>query len=348
MHNKNIEEIVSIFINQQAFNGAKKKSQNATRSALSNIMRLISKRIFDWNAKDCLDVFSRIYLLPKNITQKRELHGLNGKKLLKKADLLRLDRISIATAEKYVRTIKNFFKWLHSLGIVKHNYFKELKPKKSEVKDSEQRIPYDEKQINEIIKSEIFKDNNNYFRWIVLIAIEMGMRQNEIAQLYRSDVINIDGVWCISVSGIREDQRLKNKNASRIIPIPKTLIDLGLMKYVASCNERLFPYLKYYEIDGYSRNVSKWFSKYKKQWEFGNDRDFHSFRHYFINKLKQSNIEEYIAAQIVGHGYEKETYGRYGKAMSVKKIKKTLDKSSSKSVKKMAFNYRLKNLFKFI
>ncbi|WP_219583656.1 hypothetical protein, partial [Vibrio parahaemolyticus] len=66
MHNKNIEEIVSIFINQQAFNGAKKKSQNATRSALSNIMRLISKRIFDWNAKDCLDVFFRIYLLPKN------------------------------------------------------------------------------------------------------------------------------------------------------------------------------------------------------------------------------------------------------------------------------------------
>lgn len=346
MNNKNLDELISIFIEHQGFKGVNVKSQNASKAAIINTIRLMSISIFDWNAQNCLEVYYRIYLLPKNLTKNKKLHGLNGIELLRMAEFLHLDRISNATAERHVRVFRNFFKWLHSLGVIEHNYFKELKPKKIEVKDSVQRIPFSETQINDILKSEIFEDDNSYFKWIVLIAIEMGMRQNEIAQLYRSNIVKNDGVWCIDVSRDRSDQRLKNKNAARIIPIPETLIKLGFIKYVESCDERLFSELKYYELDGYSRNVSKWFSGYKKQWEFGKDTDFHSFRHYFINKMKQAKVEEFITAEIVGQGYDKETYGRYGGSMSSQTVKKIMDMQSSKSVKKMVARYRFKKIIK--
>ncbi|PMN52652.1 hypothetical protein BCT31_13860 [Vibrio lentus] len=348
MINKNIDEYLDIFVAYKDFQGVNKKTVNSLGAAIRNAVRLSKKNFFLWNSNDCREVYYAIYSLPKNLTKNKMFYGLNGKDLLEKADLLGVDRISESTAERYVRSIRNFSGWLHSQGLIKHDYFKELKPKKIGVKDNAQRIPFSEKQIKEVLRSDIFEDNHNYLKWIVLIAIEMGMRQNEISQLYRSNIVRNDGVWCIDVSCDRSDQRLKNKNAPRTIPIPKTLIKLGFIEYVESCNERLFPELKYYELDGYSRNVSKWFSGYKKQWNFGKDRDFHSFRHYFIDKMKQAKVEEFITAELVGHGYEKETYGRYGGNMSVKKVKKLMDKNSSKSVKKIVTRFRFKKLTKII
>ena len=348
MSNKKIDEYIDIFIDHKGFQGVNKKTKKSLRSSIKNTIRLSNRDFLLWNGNDCLEVYYAIYSLPKNLTRNKIFFGLKGRDLLEKADFAGVERISVSTAEKYVRGIKVFSGWLYSQGIIKHDFFRELKPKKSNVKDVCQRMPFSEEQVDEILKSEVFKADNNYLKWIVLIATEMGMRQNEISQLYRNNIVKKDGIWCINVSRDRNDQRLKNKNSPRTVPIPETLIKLDFINFVASCDERLFPELKYYEDDGYSKNVSKWFSDYKQQLSFGKIRDFHSFRHYFIDKMKQAKVEEFITAEIVGHGYEKETYGRYGGNISAKTVKKIMDKHSSKSVKKMVTRYRLKKLTKIL
>jgi len=52
----------------------------------------------------------------------------------------------------------------------------------------------------------------------------------------------------------------------------------------------------------------------------------YSFRHTFIDELKQLQIEESMVAQLVGHVYHNITYGRYGKQYDVKTLKPVVDK----------------------
>lgn len=46
-----------------------------------------------------------------------------------------------------------------------------------------------------------------------------------------------------------------------------------------------------------------------------NDRPTaYGFRHTFIDCLKQTGVEEYQVAEVVGHANPNMTYGRYGKS----------------------------------
>src|SRR5262249_4451784 len=59
--------------------------------------------------------------------------------------------------------------------------------------------------------------NENY--WVPVIACLMGMRLEEICQLWLDDIIDEGGVWCIDIWEGPEPQ-LKNGPSARRIPIP--------------------------------------------------------------------------------------------------------------------------------
>jgi integrase len=94
--------------------------------------------------------------------------------------------------------------------------------------------------------------------------------------------------------------------------------------------ERLFPELKL-SRDGYAQQFSKWFNRtYRKNTNVGMEKDesknFHSFRHTFINFYKQRGTEEYRVSEYVGQQPQTATaYGRYGKKQSLKDMKKLIE-----------------------
>ncbi|PSU28075.1 site-specific integrase [Photobacterium lutimaris] len=270
---------------------------------------------------------------------------MRGKELIDISNKLQLPKIQPATAEKYLNRLKVFYDWLVGQGLIKSNPFNGLKPKKRNKKTINERKAYTEQHINMILSKNDFNEKNIEYRWwIILIAIEMGLRQNEISQLYKDDVVKEDGIWCIKIQEKREDQRIKNIFSERTVPIPNSLLKLGILKYINSKSSRIFPELKYYEDDGYAKLFSKWFSYNKKKWGFNEGYTFHSFRHYFVNKLKQSQIEESIVSEIVGHEHVSHTYGRYGKEYSIKKLKKIIDNNSSISIKKILTKRKINKL----
>ncbi|BCN26290.1 hypothetical protein VYA_34820 [Vibrio alfacsensis] len=46
----------------------------------------------------------------------------------------------------------------------------------------------------------------------------------------------------------------------------------------------------------------------------------YSFRHTFIDELKQAGVEESMVAQLVGHTHSSMTFGRYGKKYPIQKL----------------------------
>ena len=160
-----------------------------------------------------------------------------------------------------------------------------------------------------------------YHFWLPLLALYTGARLNELCQLHLLDFETIEGIKIIQISDQNGVKKVKTKAGNRIIPIHPELIRLGLLDFVDSLKKRgeirLFPELKM-SRDGYGQAASKWFARYSTI--CGVDEEgkvFHSFRHTFINNLKQLGIPKEKIAELVGHEEESETFGRYGKSFEV-------------------------------
>ena len=136
--------------------------------------------------------------------------------------------------------------------------------------------------------------------------IVRGARLNEIGQLLRSDVREIEEVWCFQFTEEAEgdQKRFKTEAPRRIVPVHPELVRLGFIDFVgkASTGPRLFPQWKRGEDGYYSSVFSKWFGRFLTSVDLKDPRlVFHSFRHGFKDALRRAMVEERIQDAIMGH-----------------------------------------------
>ena len=152
------------------------------------------------------------------------------------------------------------------------------------------------------------------------MGLYTGARLNELSQLYRSDIVVVNGIDCLHIQAVNSGQRLKSLSSERLIPIHSKLKALGFLNFVTSSEkkskQRLFPELSYHKHHGYSATPSKWFARHRALTGLSKGtekKDFHSFRHTLADELKQRGVAESLIAGILGHSTGGITFGRYGK-----------------------------------
>lgn len=125
--------------------------------------------------------------------------------------------------------------------------------------------------------------------WLPLMSLLSGARLEELGRLGLADVQRRNGVLVLD---IREtaDQRVKNRESKRCVPVHPILRELGLEAYVEWCRQqgasRLFPALKADRFGAYTSGYSRWFGRYLDEVVGIEDPrwNFHSFRHTFSSK----------------------------------------------------------------
>jgi integrase len=169
-------------------------------------------------------------------------------------------------------------------------------------------------ELNKLFRSEKYLDDTFEYPfqfWTPVIALFHGMRQNEIAQLYLSDIKQLeDGVWVFDLNDDAKDKSLKTKSSKRLVPIhPFILDELNLLKYCevlkSNGEKRLFPEISW-QRDGYGKRVSEWFNgDYKKVCGIadvdGRKKDYHSFRKTFTTDIYHKKLPRDLRLRIVGH-----------------------------------------------
>ncbi len=142
------------------------------------------------------------------------------------------------------------------------------------------------------------------------------MRLNEICFLRTADIRKAETTWYIDVSA-SDGRRLKSANAQRKIPTHPQLLQLGFLDWVNSRREAgadadLFPELPV-NAQGYrSDGFSKWFGRLRKSVGIGSrETTFHSFRHYFEDRLREATVSLEHQERIMGwgSGHIQRTYG---------------------------------------
>ena len=190
-------------------------------------------------------------------------------------------------------------------GYADKGYFSGLKMKKNR-QAHEERAPFTEKSIKKIL---IWSDKLEGYRyWMPRLGLYTGCRLNELCQLYKDDVEQIDGVLCLTITDKLEDQRLKNLSSRRVVPMHPSIAD-DFVKYLRKITgDRVFPELPYTEHSGYGGAASKWFARFRKS--LGLNESFHSLRHTFASQLLGCSVERKVISALLGHSDSTET-GRY-------------------------------------
>ncbi|WNK00413.1 tyrosine-type recombinase/integrase [Thalassospiraceae bacterium LMO-JJ14] len=229
--------------------------------------------------------------------------------------------LSDKTINHHLQYLSGLLRWATREELIGGNPAEGLSIRKRQ-RDWEERFAFDADQLKTLLGSLWTDTDRQERRWVPLIALWSGMRQEEVCQLRHCDIVERDEGHFFVVT--IEAGTLKSAAAERLVPVHPRLVKMGLLEEVWNPelgDQRLWPSLKKTALDRYANALCKWFSRYKASKGF-NDRRycFHSLRHTFINAMKQNEVPEPVIRQIVGHQEASLTLGRYGKVYDLEKL----------------------------
>lgn len=136
--------------------------------------------------------------------------------------------------------------------------------------------------------------------WVPIILYYSGARVEEIAQLRKSDIVEVDGAPCFRLA-MGEGQSIKMGN-TRQFPIHSHLIELGFLDFVQTHTYQLFTDKS--EVNRkYSYNYGRWWGNYIRKHGLTREgiKPTHSFRHSLVTLCRDLNVREEIQDSILGH-----------------------------------------------
>ncbi|WP_041588363.1 DUF6538 domain-containing protein [Thalassolituus oleivorans] len=245
-----------------------------------------------------------------------------------------LSTLSPTTVSNKVKHLSAFFAWCVEREYIAENPCTSIKKPKRKPSNSIEN-DYTKEELEEIFKLPMFTNGEEPLRadfgaawfWLPILAYYTGARPKELAQLYRKDLMQSEGIHFIAIRDIESDQTLKTPAAQRKIPIHDDLIKLGFIRYIESLSatSRVFPHLKPDSRGSYSYHLSRRFSERLKTLNEALQRKkpLYALRHAFKTSMRDAGVSEDVHDSITGHSGP--SVGRqYGKT-SIEATKKAID-----------------------
>lgn len=257
--------------------------------------------------------------LPANFTKMKKYEGVPIREIA--ASNTGATTISNKTAAKYFDALRAFLSWCEAEDYIAKNPAASIKLKfKSDPQAA--RNPFSQSQLEKIFASPIYTGCSSVSRrsapgdvvekdayyWIPLIALYSGMRLGEIVQLSIDD-IDVSGETALFDIRLGEDssKTLKTVHSARKVPVHPFLVGIGFLEFVEKRQKsgklsRLFHEIKQGKDGYYSHNPSKWYGLYFRKIGAKTPKTaFHSFRHNFVDGLREAQVDESRIKALIGH-----------------------------------------------
>jgi integrase len=233
------------------------------------------------------------------------------------------DLISPSTVNKNIKSISAVLSWAEDNGYFDavSNWSNPANKVRADESSKKPRLPFNDSDIKAIFDEDYNSLADSKY-WIPLISLYSGARLEEIGQLLVSDIKEDKefGFWYMDINEIEEGKRLKNRSATRLVPIHNKIIELGFLEYLDNSG-RIFKDLnRKSSSDKLTPKVSKWFGGYRhKKGVVGTQKAFHSFRHLFKDVVRKQIANEELSDAITGHSNS--SIGRkYGLGYGLEKL----------------------------
>lgn len=258
--------------------------------------------------------------------EKQSMTKMTSKVAMAYRDDLLSRGLSFKTVKDYIAATKQFLNWCVVQEYLSHNPFSNVKLPSKPTSPASQRPRWGMIDLQQLFRSQAFKMQSPSFNWATLVMFYQGCRPSEACQLEVKN-IHLDGdIPVIHFSDAGEQQRLKNNSAGRYVPIHQALIDKGFLSYVRERQQQkqtqLFDFIPRGDDLDWSKDYRDTMGDILDACGFlaGNRPTAYSFRHTFIDELKQAGLAEHVVSQIVGHKINSLTFGHYGKPLPIKDL----------------------------
>lgn len=328
-----LSDLMQRFIDEKLRSGAwASKTLLVYKVIYENLLELLGdKGVREINSNSAQHVKSCLQKLPANLNKKAQYKSKSLKQILK-MDIPDSHLMSIKTINIKLGCYSELFKWGTKNSYVDKNMFEGVFIKDTR-RARELRLPFTPVDLKIIFNSkQITNPKKPWHQWIPTLALYTGARLNELCQLQRKDIQNIQGIWCISINDDGQHQHIKAIASKRLIPLHNEILKLGFVTYCmgvsSKANDLIFPELTL-QNDRYGHAPSKWFGRVKSEVLLNSDKkSFHSFRHTFIdymfNRLKLAGNP--IVKAIVGHSDNEVTSGVYGSSFEVQDLDRIIQR----------------------
>ena len=269
----------------------------------------------------------------------RALPGVPVKDMPEAARVRGLQIVQRKNARLTFETISSFFKKYAERGEIPRNPCSGLAIKKDR-SEGKSRSTFKAAELQRVFSDPIVYSPDSDERhvsydgafWVPLIAAFTGMRLGEVCQLWTDDV-NTSAAG-IPHFKVRHDpgrkQRAKSKTSEREVPVHRELVRLGFLKWVKDRRsdkpDRLFPEIPYSKAGSVSDIFSKRFrTRLQRLGLAGDGLVFHSFRHSFIDAMRNAGIDEETRKRISGHAAN-DVHFEYGQGPALGRVKEAVDR----------------------
>lgn len=182
------------------------------------------------------------------------------------------------------------------------------------LKPGKNRRAYEIWELNQLYASRLYTQGyrpkgqaSDAAYWLPLLGPFIGARIEELCQLTVADVQSVNGVWCLRICNLDDDQNIKNDGSFRRVPLHEEVVKCGFLRYVAKMaangHRRVFPTLSNKNSNQiYSNAPGKWFGRYLDSIGMTDRRlDYHSFRYLFKQRCSLSGIDNEVRDALTGH-----------------------------------------------
>jgi integrase len=262
-------------------------------------------------------------------------------------------------SDKWLSRLHALLNWCAQNDVIPDNPSSGVKVRFNEDKGKPPRSAFSPGDLVKIFAAPMFDPSKPFGedQWAMMISIFAGTRPSELAQIELDSIRRVRGVLVFQIEG-----ETKNRGSQRMIPVHKTLIDLGLEKRIAELRKAgetyLFP-LWYRQgqmgrqraderalREGKLVTLNQHYPKYlprrinvtylPKVGVKARGKDFYSFRHTFKTGLSLAGVNKDVRNYLTGH-HDKSPGSVYEHDVSIEHMQAALDQLSFDGLELSAF-----------
>lgn len=244
------------------------------------------------------------------------------------AEFKYLPRISNGTVERHLISIKAMLTWCCSnVAGMEKSVASGIVAAKDKRRQSEKTRPFKSDELRKVLEEAPShydetrgrdRGRKRDMHWLIFLACYSGCRLEEMCQLARENIRQVDGVWVLDINA-DDGRKLKAPEFStRIVPIHPMLIERGFIAFAQEPRgPRVFASFilrKSANGESYGNAASSSFARFLDKIGMPDPTlKFHSFRHTFIDALRNAEVPYSSELAIVGHADKlNPVHGRYG------------------------------------
>lgn len=220
-------------------------------------------------------------------------------------------RVAAPTVERHLISIKALLTFCIEQDWLTVNVATGLRaPKDTRPKGSKRRS-FTREERNQLLRHAIGEFGESAdITWLVKLGAYTGCRLEELAQLARTNVRPVDGVWVVDVNDL-DGRHVKTADSVKTIPLHPAIRDDFIAWIQAGMGKRVFSTFVQDKEGRYANELSGQFARLMDRAGLSDPRlVFHSLRHTLKREMSNARVDPDVRRAILGHA-AKDAHDRY-------------------------------------